>query len=65
MAPPLLVVTPTKGHVGWDEPVRDSVVCLPHSGRSLAANLEPNQMTGMYEKTCVPHWKTVSLKTAD
>ncbi|GGU79593.1 hypothetical protein GCM10009504_40640 [Pseudomonas laurentiana] len=23
MAPPLLVVTPTKGHVGWDEPVRD------------------------------------------
>ena len=22
MAPPLLVVTPTKGHVGWDEPVR-------------------------------------------
>ncbi|KPB51451.1 Unknown protein sequence [Pseudomonas coronafaciens pv. oryzae] len=36
--------------MGWDEPVRDSVVCLPHSGRSLAANLEPNQMTGMYEK---------------
>jgi hypothetical protein len=24
MAPPLLVVTPTKGHMGWDEPVRDS-----------------------------------------
>jgi hypothetical protein len=23
MAPPLLVVTPTKGHVGWDEPVQD------------------------------------------
>jgi len=43
MAPPLLVVTPTKGHVGWDEPVRDSVrpFCyerLPHSGKSLAAN---------------------------
>ncbi|GAB0062836.1 hypothetical protein IBA8401_38660 [Pseudomonas syringae] len=50
MAPPLLVVTPTKGHVGWDEPVRDPVVCLPHSGRSLGANLEPDQMTGMYEK---------------
>ncbi|GLX90697.1 hypothetical protein Pfra02_32650 [Pseudomonas fragi] len=43
MAPPLLVVTPTKGHVGWDEPVRDSVVSLPHSGRSLAANHLPNQ----------------------
>jgi hypothetical protein len=50
MAPPLLVVTPTKGHVGWDEPVRDPVVCLPHSGRSLAANLEPNQMTGLNKK---------------
>ncbi|MCI8211163.1 hypothetical protein AUC61_16665 [Pseudomonas sp. S25] len=50
MAPPLLVVTPTKGHVGWDEPVRDPVVCLPHSGRSLAANLEPNQMTGLNNK---------------
>ncbi|NBF06060.1 hypothetical protein GV819_27605 [Pseudomonas sp. Fl5BN2] len=45
MAPPLLVVTPTKGHVGWDEPVRDSVQPfnierLPHSGKSLAANQE-------------------------
>jgi hypothetical protein len=29
MAPPLLVVTPTKGHVGWDEqPVRDSVQAI-------------------------------------
>ena len=53
MAPPLLVVTPTKGHVGWDEPVHDPVVYLPHSGRSLAANLEPNQMTGLNEtSTC-------------
>ncbi|KPW60639.1 hypothetical protein ALO80_101586 [Pseudomonas caricapapayae] len=39
--------------MGWDEPVRDPVVCLPHSGRSLGANLEPDQMTGMYEKTCL------------
>ncbi|CAI8717442.1 hypothetical protein EMIT051CA3_110081 [Pseudomonas chlororaphis] len=43
MAPPLLVVTPTKGHVGWDEPVRGSIQAvhderLPHSGRSLMAN---------------------------
>jgi len=30
MAPPLLVVTPTKGHVGWDEPVQD-----PIPGRSV------------------------------
>jgi len=38
MAPPLLVVTPTKGHVGWDEPGSDSAVCLPNDGRSPKAN---------------------------
>jgi hypothetical protein len=54
MAPPLLVVTPTKGHVGWDEPVRDPVVRLPHSGRSLAANLETDQMTGVYKNLLAP-----------
>lgn len=54
MAPPLLVVTPTKGHVGWDEPVHDPVVYLPHSGRSLPANLEPNQMTGLNETLIRP-----------
>jgi len=37
MAPPLLVVTPTKGHVGWDEPGSDPAVYLPDDGRSLAA----------------------------
>ncbi|BCS45070.1 hypothetical protein Pta6605_34010 [Pseudomonas amygdali pv. tabaci] len=60
MAPPLLVVTPTKGRVGWDEPVRDPVVCLPHSGRSLGANLEPDQMTGMYEKPACVASKAIS-----
>jgi hypothetical protein len=28
MAPPLLVVTPTKGHVGWDEPVQDPIQAI-------------------------------------
>ncbi|NAT38277.1 hypothetical protein CU661_13355 [Pseudomonas syringae pv. actinidifoliorum] len=62
MAPPLLVVTPTKGHVGWDEPVRDPVVCLPHSGRSLGANLEPDQMTGMYENPACAALKATGQK---
>jgi hypothetical protein len=35
MAPPLLVVTSTKGHVGWDEPVSDSAVYLPYKSRSV------------------------------
>jgi len=35
MAPPLLVVTPTKGHVGWDEPVRDSVQAIEWSTPAL------------------------------
>jgi len=54
MAPPLLVVTPTKGHVGWDEPVRDSVVYLPHSGRSPRANriTEP-QWLECTKSTCI------------
>ena len=43
MAPPLLVVTPTKGHMGWDEPGSDPAVYLPDDGRSLAGQPEPNQ----------------------
>ena len=34
MAPPLLVVTPTKGHMGWDEPVSDSAATPPNNGGS-------------------------------
>ena len=43
MAPPLLVVTPTKGHMGWDEPGSDPAICLPDDGRSLAANRDRPQ----------------------
>ncbi|MCY1292965.1 hypothetical protein D9M68_545920 [compost metagenome] len=50
MAPPLLVVTSTKGHMGWDEPVRDSVVCLPYGGRSLGANHDRTRVTGGNEE---------------
>ncbi|GLE97345.1 hypothetical protein VNPA142037_27930 [Pseudomonas aeruginosa] len=46
MAPPLLVVTPTKGHVGWDVPVSVARRAgLPHSGRRLAAPLRRSART--------------------
>jgi len=39
------VVTPTKGHVGWDEPGSDSAVYLPNNGRSPRANqTEPESL---------------------
>jgi hypothetical protein len=46
MAPPLLVVTSTKGHMGWDEPVSDSAVYLPYSGGSFSANQNRTGVTG-------------------
>lgn len=33
MAPPLLVVTSTKGHMGWDEPVSAAAIFLPYRGK--------------------------------
>ncbi|MNT33471.1 hypothetical protein D3C72_1694010 [compost metagenome] len=50
MAPPLLVVTSTKGHVGWDEPVRDPVVCLPYGGGSLEGQPVRTRVTGGNEE---------------
>ncbi|RMT84544.1 hypothetical protein ALP40_100486 [Pseudomonas viridiflava] len=50
--------------MGWDEPVRDPVVRLPHSGRSLAANLETDQMTGVYEKTCLRRAEKHAVRNA-
>jgi len=46
MAPPLLVVTSTKGHMGWDEPVSDAAVNLPYNGRSFSANQNRTGVTG-------------------
>ena len=45
MAPPLLVVTPTKGHVGWDEqPVRDSSSRLMKNAcRTVAGAVRPTE----------------------
>lgn len=45
MAPPLLVVTPTKGHMGWDEPVADPAATPPNNGGSpKAAFTEPGTL---------------------